>query len=158
MKQTIALTALTLLSVGTVHAQQTISASGAEASGTGGSAAYTVGQVAYTYQSAAEGSVHAGVQQAYEISSVGLDEIKGIQLTCAVYPNPTASFLNLTVEDASLAAVSYSLYDISGQLIVTQSVTDKLTVVSMETLPRATYLLKVSAQGREVKTFQIIKH
>ena len=157
MTQTITLTTLVLMSAGALQAQQSAAASGAEASGTGGSASYTVGQVAYTSQSGAEGSVHAGVQQAYEISTVGLDESKGIQLSCAVYPNPTASFLNLTVEDAAFTGLSYSLHSLGGQLIAQQAVTGKLTTVDMEALPPATYLLKVSAQGSAIKTFQIIK-
>jgi hypothetical protein len=158
MKQTITLTAFVLLTAGGLHAQQTLSAAGAEASGTGGSASYTVGQVAYIYQSSSEGSVHAGVQQAYEIFTLGVAELPGISLSCAVYPNPTASFLNLTVEDLSLSGLSYTLYDISGQLLATDAVKDQLTTIGMETFPTATYILKVSAQGRELQTFQIIKH
>ena len=158
MKQTITLTAFVLLGAGALQAQQAVSASGAEATGEGGSASYTIGQVAYIYQTAAEGSVHAGVQQAYEISTMGLDEHKNIQLSCAVYPNPTEDFLNLTVKDASLSGLSYTLYDLAGQLIATETVTDELTTITVGTLPRATYLLKVSAKGQEIKTFQIIKH
>jgi hypothetical protein len=158
MKQTITLTVFALFGAGALHAQQAVTAAGAEASGTGGSASYTVGQVAYTYQSSADGSVHAGVQQAYEIFTLGVNDLPGIQLNCAVYPNPTASFLNLTVGDVALSGLSYTLYDLSGKRIATQDVTEQLTTISMEVLPRATYLLKVSAQGQEIKTFQIIKH
>jgi hypothetical protein len=158
MKQTITLTAFVLLTAGGLRAQQTLSAAGAEASGTGGSASYTVGQVAYIYQGTSEGSVHAGVQQAYEIFTLGVAEIPGISLSCAVYPNPTVSFLTLTVKDISLSGLAYTLYDLAGQLIATAPVTDQLTTIGMETLPIATYILKVSAQGRELQAFQIIKH
>ena len=64
-----------LLSSGIILAQESVSTSGSNASGTGGAVSYTVGQVAYTNSSGSNGSVSVGVQQAYTITATtGVDE------------------------------------------------------------------------------------
>ena len=56
--------------IATVQGQQTIPATGGNASGSGGSVSYTVGQILSSSISGANGSVVQGVQQPYEISVV----------------------------------------------------------------------------------------
>ena len=80
----------------TVSAQESVNATGGDASGSGGSASYSVGQVVYTTNVGTNGSVSQGVQQPYEISVVtAIEEAKGINLTVTAYPNPTTDYLSL---------------------------------------------------------------
>ncbi|MDD4385781.1 MAG: hypothetical protein PHD06_11460, partial [Bacteroidales bacterium] len=68
-------------SLSTVQAQESLNATGGNASGSGGSAGYSVGQMVYTTHIGTNGSVAEGVQQPYEISIViGIEEAKGINL------------------------------------------------------------------------------
>ena len=53
-----------------LQAQQVVTTSGGNASGSGGSVSYTVGQIVYTTNTDSNGSVAQGVQQPYEISVV----------------------------------------------------------------------------------------
>ncbi len=53
-----------------VRAQESIVASGGEATGTGGSSSYSIGQVSYTSNQGTGGSVEQGVQQPFEIYAV----------------------------------------------------------------------------------------
>jgi hypothetical protein len=46
-----------------INAQETITTSGGNASGSGGSVSFTVGQVAYTTNTSSAGTVSQGVQQ-----------------------------------------------------------------------------------------------
>ena len=155
------LLSLLFLSIGltTLHAQETIPATGGNASGSGGSASYTIGQVVYTTNTGSNGSVAQGVQQPFEISVViGIDEAKGITLQCAVYPNPTTNYVTLIIENYKTENLSYQLYDFNGKLLENKKVESNETSINMETLYRATYFLKISDNNNLVKTFKIIKN
>jgi len=154
-KKTIASIAFLFLGLGGLHAQQTITTTGGEATGTGGTASYTVGQVVYITNTGTNGSVAQGVQQPYEISTtVGINETS-INLELSVYPNPTTNYLTLKTEDNS--ELSYQLYDIQGKIIENKKVNSNSTNISLEKQPMATYFLKVTKNNQIIKTFKIIK-
>jgi hypothetical protein len=143
-----------------VHAQQSITASGGNASGSGGTVSYSIGQVVYTTNSGgANGSVAQGVQQPYEISVVtGLDEANWMNLICSAFPNPTTGFLTLKIEGNILTQYIAALYDLSGKLIESIKVESNETSIDMSNLVIATYFLKVTQSNKVVKTFKIIKN
>ena len=139
-------------------AQETVPASGGNATGSGGSAGYTIGQVAYTQQSPTSGSVSAGVQQAYEITVVNsIAEAKNINLSVKAYPNPTTDFLTLEVKDFEQSTLLFQLFDMSGKLIVSDKVNANSETVNMKNIPSATYFLKIIHNNLEIKTFKIVK-
>lgn len=140
-------------------AQEAISASGGNASGSGGSVSYSVGQLVYTSNTGTSGSVAQGVQQPYEISVMtGIEETKGITLQCSAYPNPTAGHLKLKVENYKTDNLTYRLYDIDGRLLENKKIDGDETSISMETLTSSAYFLKVISNNKEIKTFKIIKN
>jgi hypothetical protein len=152
--------ALLLLAFGimTADAQQAATATGGNASGSGGTVAYSVGQIVYTTHSGSNGTMAQGVQQPYEISVVvGLD-IPTINLELSAFPNPTTSFLTLNLGDTELSNLRFQLFDISGKLIDSQTITNSSETIRMENLPTATYFLKITKNDTEVKTFKIIKN
>ena len=57
MKELITSVTFILLGLGGLHAQEIVTATGSEATGTGGTASYTVGQVVYTTNIGTNGSV-----------------------------------------------------------------------------------------------------
>jgi len=155
-KKTIFSVAFLLLGLGGLHAQESPTATGGEATGVGGSASYSIGQVVYTTNTGSNGSVEQGVQQPYEISAtVGINE-SSISLEMSVYPNPTTNYLTLKVEITE--NLSYHLFDMQVKVIVSKKITDNTTTVVMESLPTSTYLLKVTDSNKTVKTFKIIKN
>lgn len=147
--------AFLLLGIGGLQAQESPTATGGEATGAGGTASYSVGQVVYTSAAGTNGSVSQGVQQPYEISTtVGINETS-INLEMSVYPNPTTDYLTLKVAD--LETLNFQLIDLQGKVIANKKVTNATTIIKMEELPKATYLLKVTNNKQVVKTFKIIK-
>ena len=155
-KKTIFSVAFLLLGLGGLHAQESPTATGGEATGVGGTVSYSLGQVVYTTNTGSNGSVEQGVQQPYEISAtVGINE-SSISLEMSVYPNPTTNYLTLKVEITK--NLSYQLFDMQGKVIVSKKIIDNTTTVVMENLPTATYLLKVTDSNKTVKTFKIIKN
>ena len=142
----------------TIQAQETIPTTGGNATGTGGTASYTIGQVIYTTEIGTSGSVAQGVQQPFEISVVSGIESKGMDLNCSVYPNPATDILTLKVENYNKEKLEYRLIDISGKVLEIKRIVANNTEISVTNLLPATYFLKVSDNGKEVKTFKIIKN
>lgn len=111
-KKSITSVAFFLLGLGALHAQEILSTTGGEATGTVGTASYSAGQVVYTTATGTNGSVAQGVQQPYEISvTTGINET-AINLDMNIYPNPTTNYLTLKTEDN--ANLSYRLYGMQG--------------------------------------------
>jgi hypothetical protein len=158
------LSAIILLGLGLtgLQAQESVNATGGDASGSGGSVSYSVGQVVYTTNIGANGSVAQGVQQPYEISVVtGIEEAKGINLSVTAYPNPTTDYLTLSIDASttlSIQSMSYQLYDMNGKLLQSEKITGNQTSIVMSNLVPATYFVKVTEGNKEVKTFKIIKN
>ncbi|MDX9905017.1 MAG: T9SS type A sorting domain-containing protein [Bacteroidales bacterium] len=139
-------------------AQECISATGGEATGGGGTVSFTIGQVAYTIDQGYTGSTIKGVQQPFEFISLGVEDAEGIELQCIAYPNPTSDFIRLKIDNYDLENLDYELYDLTGKLLQSQKISDRLTTISMRDLPPSQYFLKVSETGQSLKTFKIIKN
>ena len=141
-----------------LYSQATILASGGEASGTTGSASYSIGQLITTTTTNSNGSVSAGVQQAFEISvTLGIDDTT-INLTFAAYPNPTVDVLHLSISNFNQENLSYQLFNVQGQLLATKKVNNATTTIGMQSYAPAIYFLKVTSNNQAIKTFKIIKN
>lgn len=153
-----------LLAIGLpeLYAQQTIPASGGNASGSGGTVSFTVGQVAYSTNTGTNGLVAQGVQQPYEISVVtGFEPANGITLQLSAYPNPTIDLLNLKIDASALLnflSLTYQIFDANGKSLEFHEITSVITSINMSGFPMATYYLKISENNTVVKTFKIIKN
>ena len=150
----ILLLATGLLWAGLVQAQESANASGGDATGSGGTVAYSIGQVVYTTNTGSSGSVAQGVQHAYEIFTVGIEESE-LNISLLVFPNPTANNLTLQISDYSNEKLSYQLFDIQGKLLSNGQVTAQQTQINTANLPPATYFINVVNQ--ECKTIQSLK-
>ena len=143
-----------------LQAQETVSPSGGNATGAGGVVSYTIGQIAYTTNSSVAGKVTQGVQQPYEIFVVNtVEEAKGVNLTCAIYPNPSTDFLTLKIEGNLQTQFNASLFDINGKLLLKKDLYNSETSINMISFVPSIYFLKVTnVNNKEVKTFKIIKN
>ena len=154
------LSAVLLLGLGLtgLQAQESINATGGDASGSGGSSSYSVGQVVYQTYTGTNGSVKEGVQQAYEISVVTGIDLTAISLMVSAYPNPTADYLTLKVDNSDFSELSFYLYDIKGKLLQSRKITGSETYIKMSNLIVATYFLRVTKSNNQIKTFKIIRN
>ncbi len=145
-----------------LHAQESVPASGGDASGSGGSVSYSVGQLFFMTHTGENGSVAEGVQQPYEISVVtGIQEAVGIDLVVSAFPNPATDYLILRVDNYDFEHLEYMLFDVNGRLLKEGMVTGSETTISVTNLVPAVYFLKVlqtSPSYQEIKTFRIIKN
>ena len=150
---------LLLFALSNLQAQETITTTGGEASGSGGLASYTVGQVVYTTKVGTNGnSVSEGVQQAYEISVItSIPEAKDISLNVSAYPNPTTNYLTVKVENYKTANLQYQIFDINGKLLQTVKATGQETKIETNNFIEGNYFVKILDNKKEIKVFKIIK-
>ncbi len=138
-----------MLGVMTAFAQSAIVSVGGDAQGNGGSVSYTVGQVA----------VQEGVQQPYEIMTVGVDDYPQIVLDAVVYPNPTDNIAQLRLNGFEIPAdgLRANLYDGNGKRLQTIPVTGDLTPFQIGQYATGTYYLEVRDEKRILKTFKVVR-
>ncbi len=151
-------------------AQETVPASGGDASGSGGTVSYSVGQLFFNIHTGTSGSVAGGVQQPWEISVVtGIPEAEGIDLLVSAFPNPATDYLILRVGNYDHQNLSYQLFDVNGRLIANRQIESNQTRIDMTGLVYGVYFLRVysreitdptgiSQPSRRVKTFKIVKN
>lgn len=140
------------------YAQEATTSSGGDASGSGGTVAYSVGQVAYTYETGTNGDVNQGVQQPYEIFTVGIEETI-IDISFSVFPNPSTDYLTLKVQDYEDKKMEYQLFDMQGKLLINEQILVNQTQINMNNLPPATYFINVvNQENKRVQSFKIIKN
>lgn len=149
-----------LISCGIINlkAQSGIVATGGEASGTGGKMSYSAGQLNYITATGSGGTTNQGIQQPYEIFVTSGIEAANINLSASVFPNPALDFINLSLENAEMKGMSYTLIDVMGKIITQHKLNNRQTSISMKELDSGIYFIKVLNNNREVKIFKIIKN
>ena len=153
--------AILLCIAGIVAAQSAVVSVGGDAQSNGGSVSYTVGQVAVQTVANSNGSVSVaeGVQQPYEIMTVGVDDYPQIVLDAVVYPNPTDNVAQLRLNGFEIPAdgLRANLYDGNGKRLQTIPVTDDLTTFQIGQYATGTYYLEVRDGKRILKTFKVVR-
>ena len=147
-----------LLWASMAQAQESVNASGGDATSSGGTVAYSVGQLVYTTNTSSSGTVSQGVQQAYEIYSVGIKKTE-LNISLSVFPNPTADNLTLQISDYNNEKLTYQLFDMQGRQLSNGQVIVEQTQINMNGLPSATYFIHVvNQENKKVQSFKIFKN
>ena len=142
-----------------VLAQETTLTAGGNILATSGNVSFSVGQVLFSTYADNDASVALGVQQPYEaMTIVAISEIPGISLDIKLYPNPANELIFLETKNESDRSLSYFLYDIKGNLLENNYLTNRLTSIRISNYSSSMYLLKIRENNLEVKTFKIIKN
>ena len=157
MKKIILFTISFLFFLSKVTAQTSNNAAGGDASGAGGSVAYSVGQPFYITNSGANGSVAQGVQQTYQIFSLGINQSE-LNISLAVFPNPTYDNLNIEIKEFNNENLSYELFDIQAKLLASGLITSKQTQINLINLPPSAYFMHISQKNKKIHSFKIIKN
>jgi hypothetical protein len=147
-----------LVWVSLAQAQESANTSGGDATGNGGNVSYSIGQVVYTINTGSAGSVAQGVQQAYEISSVGINDTT-LNISLTAFPNPTTENLTLIISDYNNEKLSYQLFDMQGKQLTNEQITAQQTQIDMSSLPTATYFINiVNQENKKIQSFKIVKN
>lgn len=147
-----------LLWAGIAQAQESANASGGVAAGSGGTVAYSVGQVVYTTNTGSTGIVAQGVQHAYEIFPVGINET-ALNINLTAFPIPTLDNLTLQISDYNNEKLLYQLFDMLGKQVGNGQIVAQQTQIKMNSLSAATYYLSIVNQdNKHVQLYKVIKN
>lgn len=146
------------LCISGLHAQETVATSGSTLSGTGGTVSYSLGQTVYSVIGGSTGSVAQGVQQPYEISVITASGNRSkTQLEVSVYPNPASLTLNVQSELLVPGGLRLCIYDLNGRCLLDKPLTNNHTVLDIQNLSPAAYLVKVFRNSNEITVFKVLK-
>lgn len=148
--------ALIIIPFGWTKAQTAILTTGTTATGASGSVAYSVGQVSYSHKGANQ-EVMEGVQQAYEIITLEVDDESIMEKKILLYPNPVKDFLNVDFGKENFHNTSYVLFDSQGKLIRSGKFSQQKNELNMTELPTSVYIIQIFQDRKNIKTFKIIK-
>jgi hypothetical protein len=155
------ITMLAYLVVATIAAgaQTSFNATGGNAQGSVGTISFSSGQVFFSVSEGANGSLTAGIQQPYDISTaVSAPEFDDTKQSVSIYPNPITHYLTVKLEGFKDETLSCILLDQSARLLQKIRLNSDQTVIDMSKLKPATYFLFVTDGRINLKTFRIIKH
>lgn len=139
-------------------AQESANSTGGDATGSGGTVAYSVGQVVYTTNTSSNGNEAQGVQHAYEIYTLGVEETE-INSSLIAFPNPTSENVTLQLSDYNNENLTYQLFDMQGKQLSNGNIVAQQTQINMFGLPSATYVVTVVNEDyKKVQSFKIIKN
>lgn len=144
-----------LTSSGLLKSQMAVLASGGDATGTG-SSSYSIGQIDYLYKGV-NAEVMEGVQVAFEITTLSVNESDTNENGILLYPNPFRDLLYLDFTSNSYRDSNYQLFDAQGKLIRQDKITQSKSELNFSDLPSAMYIIKINQEGRDIKIFKIIK-
>jgi len=152
----IPLLVLSFAPLGLLKAQKTMASAGITATGSGGSSSYTVGQID-CQQKGANAQVMEGVQHAYEITTLAVEDLDSKERNILLYPNPVKDFLFIDFNDKNYQDSNYVLFDSQGKLIKTGNLNQQKSELDFSLLPTSVYIIQIFQKNQNIKTFKIIK-
>lgn len=148
-----------LFYITTGKAQYAITSGGKSTDNSSGEISYTVGQLAFETTKNSQGSIAAGVQQPFEISTVlSNPDFSELNIKLMAYPNPAVNNITLNIKDGNKHNLYCQIIDINGKLLLDTKITENETSIQMENYTKSTYFLKITQDNKQVKIFKIIKN
>lgn len=145
-----------LIFSGFVHAQMAVLAAGGNASGSNGSVSYSIGQIDYLHKGS-NNQVAEGVQVAFEITALAANETSTKGEGILLYPNPVKDYLYLDFTSNDYRGSEYQLFDAQGKLVKKDKITQSKSEFNFSSLPQSMYIIQINQEGKNIKTFKIIK-
>lgn len=122
----------------------------------GSTLSWTVGEPLVTTENGNSAILTQGFQQTIVVNPLSTNLTLNQTINLHVFPNPTLE--QITLEKERNIPLNAELLDILGQSIGHYSLIENQTIISLETLPAATYLLCVRDLDQQIiKTFKIQK-
>jgi hypothetical protein len=160
MKKTLLIIPLFLAALanhGQAQLLQVIATSGGSGQGGGTSLAWTLGEPVISNLSTNTLMMTSGFHQP-DLMVTALRTVDGLPFTIEAYPNPASDFIKVQLNGVGFHDFKYLLFDATGRLLHHIQPVSAITTIDMGTRAAGLYLLKTMQAGREIKTFEIIKH
>lgn len=155
IKPFITISLLTVFCVN-LSAQEAVVAAGNIHQGEATSISWTLGELAIETLAAGDLILTQGMQQS-TLTVVTVEEHPFMNLHINAYPNPTADFLNISIENEIPADAVYSIYEMSGRLLAREALEFNNQVISFNSYKSGVYFLRIMVGNQPVKSFKIVK-
>ena len=155
MRQIITIVALAMLATGTMAQKSVVATGGSASSIEHVTISYSVGQIAIGAAQTTNFSVNEGIQQPIAVSELSIEEALLLAVELKVYPNPSSQTLYIDRTEAE-KELQYQIISSDGAEKLSGTLTGNTTAVSLQSLPAAIYLLRVT-DGKQQRAYRIIK-
>ena len=139
-----------------LQAQQVVATAGGTFSNSSGYLSYTIGEGVAQTLTKGNKTITQGFQQT-TLSVTTVSELKELDFSITAYPNPVSDILKIRIDKKDVTGLQYLLFDMTGKLISGSNLEGAETNVPFDKVQSGTYLIKVQAGTKELKTFKIIK-
>lgn len=93
-----------------------------------------------------------------KLTVTAIEEIPGLHLSISAFPNPTTNFLSLKIDNMGEEKLHYTLYDMQGSILSRKQIESEISEIPTYIYAPATYILKISGETKNLKTFKIVKN
>jgi hypothetical protein len=139
-----------------LYSQESVMSSGGEAKSTAGSFSYSVGQVVTNSYLSDEGSISEGVQQSYQIITLG--GIKNnFNISLRAYPNPTRDYLKIEIDNFREQYFVYRLLDVEGKIMQSKKIDDHQTKIDLRDFSTGIFIVQILGEKLILDSFRLIK-
>jgi hypothetical protein len=157
MKKTIgSIIVLLLCALHVQGQQQVVSSAGNFHANASGSISWTLGELAVETLTTAGNILTQGFQQS-RLTVTGIGDLPILDYEIVVFPNPASDHLIIRTDKEQHENLYYQLYDLSGKLIVQDRIRETGTILPVNHLRSAVYLLRIIEGNRQVRAFKVVK-
>ncbi len=139
-----------------LQAQEVIASSGNYYQNENGTISWTLGETAIETYSSADMILTQGFQQPAIIISTYTEELDA-DFQISAYPNPTKAHVILSTGKKHTDNLTYRVYDMQGQLVISNPIEGLQTLIAFDGLQSGTYFIRITHEEKSVKVFKIIK-
>lgn len=150
-----AMAAMLFISI-SIHAQQVISSTGGTISNGSNTLSFTLGELVIDTRTSGSTTITQGFHQT-KLTITAVSELPGLSFSINAFPNPTSDFVTFKTAKVDNEKLSYALFDLQGKLLLKGELLNGEAQVPFASLPAATYIIKITKEGKDVKTMKIVK-
>lgn len=138
-------------------AQESVHTAGGNTTAADGSVSYSIGQISYKYSESDDFKTNEGVQQVYEIQTVGIDPSSKM-IDLSIYPNPTSDLVKISFSDEEVfKAAHYRLSNLNGQMLAQKEIVQNHQSIDFSSYSAGVYLVEIYNKKHNIQSFKIIK-
>jgi hypothetical protein len=135
---------------------QVVSSSGGSGQNAQGSLAWTIGEPVTATVSDGTSTLTQGFQQPTLLIATALNE-KNEAIGILVYPNPTADFVTLKIDQTTESQYNFKIFDTTGKLVNEGKATSTNPNISFSGLASGQYTLSLLSPNSKTQNISIIK-
>jgi hypothetical protein len=139
-----------------IHAQQVISSTGGTASNGSGTLSFTLGELVIDTRTSGGTTITQGFHQT-KLTITAVSELPCLTFSITAFPNPTSDFVTLKTARENNEKLTYGLFDMQGKLLLKGELLQGEAQVPFATFAAATYIIKITKEGKDIKTLKIVK-